>query len=580
MAMHQIKGVYALLLGSGLSRAAQVPTGWDIVLDLIRRVALVDGQDCGDDPANWYQERGGEAPDYSVLLARLANTPAERSQIIRSYIEPSNEQRDLGLRLPTDAHRAIAGLVAEGHVRVIITTNFDRLLEMALAEAGVVPAVIDSTDAVLGTLPLVHNRCTIIKLHGDYIDARIKNTQEELGAYDAPINELLKRVFTEYGLIVCGWSGKWDTALVAALESDISPWFTTFWVSHREPQAEAERLIHMRHAVEINNMDADAFFSRLEDSVQALEDASPPETVSIATARAAIRRFIVDPARRIQLHDLVVGEANRLRRRVEEDPRQLYEIYPNQEEIENRLTHYERMTEVMRTVLANGCYWGDQSHHEQWVTVIERLAGLPPIGANIFVGWEKLRLYPALLAFYSAGIAAVVRGRYETLAAIFYEPSVAIPNTARREAAIRTLHPYILTPDLSQKFRPNSVDQEAAVVRRLWSKQDLWSAVREYVPDDDRFREFYDRFEYLVGLGHVDMRRQAGTENGWAPSGSLIRRRYEWRVEEFLSEINAEIQTRGANWPPLQGGLFGGSVERLLAAKQVFDARLLNAPQY
>jgi hypothetical protein len=28
------KGVYALLLGSGLSRAAQIPTGWEVTLEL------------------------------------------------------------------------------------------------------------------------------------------------------------------------------------------------------------------------------------------------------------------------------------------------------------------------------------------------------------------------------------------------------------------------------------------------------------------------------------------------------------------------------------------------------------------
>ena len=31
------KGVYAVLVGSGLSRAAEIPTGWEITLDLIRR---------------------------------------------------------------------------------------------------------------------------------------------------------------------------------------------------------------------------------------------------------------------------------------------------------------------------------------------------------------------------------------------------------------------------------------------------------------------------------------------------------------------------------------------------------------
>ena len=37
------KGVFAVLLGSGVSRAAQIPTGWEITLDLIRRVAAAQG---------------------------------------------------------------------------------------------------------------------------------------------------------------------------------------------------------------------------------------------------------------------------------------------------------------------------------------------------------------------------------------------------------------------------------------------------------------------------------------------------------------------------------------------------------
>lgn len=37
--VYENKGVFALLLGSGLFRAAEIPTGWEITLDLIRRVA-------------------------------------------------------------------------------------------------------------------------------------------------------------------------------------------------------------------------------------------------------------------------------------------------------------------------------------------------------------------------------------------------------------------------------------------------------------------------------------------------------------------------------------------------------------
>lgn len=41
--IHENKGTYAVLLGSGLSRAAEIPTGWEITIDLIRRIAEMQG---------------------------------------------------------------------------------------------------------------------------------------------------------------------------------------------------------------------------------------------------------------------------------------------------------------------------------------------------------------------------------------------------------------------------------------------------------------------------------------------------------------------------------------------------------
>jgi hypothetical protein len=38
--LHHNKRTYALLVGSGVSRAATVPTGWDVVRDLVKRVAV------------------------------------------------------------------------------------------------------------------------------------------------------------------------------------------------------------------------------------------------------------------------------------------------------------------------------------------------------------------------------------------------------------------------------------------------------------------------------------------------------------------------------------------------------------
>jgi hypothetical protein len=42
--LHTNRGAYALLLGSGVSRAAGIPTGWEVVLDLTERVAQLEGE--------------------------------------------------------------------------------------------------------------------------------------------------------------------------------------------------------------------------------------------------------------------------------------------------------------------------------------------------------------------------------------------------------------------------------------------------------------------------------------------------------------------------------------------------------
>ncbi len=143
-------------------------------------------------------------------MHQIAKSPSERSRLLREFFEPTEEQHAEGRKRPTPAHHAIAALVARGYIRVIVTTNFDRLLELALADIGIQPVVISTADAANGALPLTHSRCSIIKINGDYLDTRIRNTSDELERYDESSERLLGQVFDEYGLIVAGWSAEWD----------------------------------------------------------------------------------------------------------------------------------------------------------------------------------------------------------------------------------------------------------------------------------------------------------------------------------------------------------------------------------
>jgi hypothetical protein len=285
-------GAYAMLLGSGTSTAAGVPTGWGVVLDLIGKVAVLRGEEAARetaaDPEGWWAGQGLEDPRYDTLLEALAPTVAARRDLLHGYFEPaSQDERNRGIKQPTAAHRAIAELVSSGRIRLILTTNFDHLIEDALTASGVPPQVISRPEAIRGMAPLQHARATVIKLHGDYLDVEaMRNTPAELAVYDPAMQDLLARVLDEYGLIILGWSGEWDTALVHAIENSPSRRYPAYWAAYKGQISRAgRRLLDSRAGHLIPITGADSFCTGIRDKVNALARmADPPPTRATATA--------------------------------------------------------------------------------------------------------------------------------------------------------------------------------------------------------------------------------------------------------------------------------------------------------
>ena len=290
--MHAAPGVYAVLVGSGMSSAAGIPTGWQVVQDLIRKVALVEGADPTEldgEPERWWARQGRGEPRYDTLLPALASTDAARQLLLRQYFEPSPQ---LGSRAqPTAGHQALAALCASGRVRIVLTTNFDRLIERALDQAGSLPQVIASGTALAGMTPLCHAATTIVKLHGDYASLGLRNTPEELAKYPVDLNQLLARVFDEYGLVVVGWSAEYDTALAAALEACPSRRYPTYWVSfHGNLSEPAQRLIAKRDACVIETTGADEFLGDLVQKIGRLD-----QVAARRTRPSPLRHYILPP---------------------------------------------------------------------------------------------------------------------------------------------------------------------------------------------------------------------------------------------------------------------------------------------
>jgi hypothetical protein len=413
--MHSNPGVYALLLGSGISRSAQIPTGWDITLELVRKIATIDGtQDLPVGAAEaWYSGKFNEAPDYAKLLDRLAKTQPERQQVLKSYIEPNDVERDQGHKLPTAAHRAIAKLVAAGKVRVIITTNFDQLLEAALRDEGVVPTVIASADAANGAVPLVHSTCTVIKIHGDYMDTRIRNTPAELEKYDPALDRILDRVFDEFGLIVCGWSADWDVALKAALMRTPTRRYSMYWAARGAPGAAAKALIEHRGMSQIAIEGADPFFSGLQAKVAALDAFNAPHPMSAEIGVTLLKQYLAEDRHRIALDDLVRGETRRLLQAIESgdfslDPRGTMAGF------EEQTQHYEALCATLMPMVMVAGQWSRGEQMRPWIDAIQTLCKRAEnkSGSTSMI---DLRRWPASLLLHAFGIGALAQERESEL---------------------------------------------------------------------------------------------------------------------------------------------------------------------
>ncbi|MBN9239110.1 MAG: SIR2 family protein [Leifsonia sp.] len=417
-------GVYALLIGSGVSTGAGIPTGWEVVDALARRAAVAAGStvDEGFDPSGWWESQGSSLPlGYSSLLGVLGSTPAARRALLAPFFVPSDEEREIGLKVPGPSHEAIASLVQKGLVRVIVTTNFDRLLERAIEAQGISPQIITSDAMIQGMEPMQHMQCTIIKLHGDYAGLSQRNTIDELASYPTRTRRLLSRVLDEYGLIVSGWSGEWDPALVGALQQSANRRYPLYWTSRSSLGEVAQSLTTRSGAHVIENVSADDFFPDLLSRVEALESmTNAPASFNLLLSQ--LKRALPDPVRHIEVRDLFDRQLDQLRNYFRSRPTAPADN--SRETWESGYTEVvARSTTLVKLLVAGVHLDRNREHTGLWVDIIQegmRARVSPEAAYNR--SWDDLQHLPALLLLTGGVAAAVAAGHDDVAAALLRRP--------------------------------------------------------------------------------------------------------------------------------------------------------------
>jgi hypothetical protein len=155
----------------------------------------------------------------AVTMARVDTAAIDETTLADTRALHAMEQELAGWHL-TPAVRAVGELLAlktPGFSPLVLTTNFDPLLEVSIERAGR-PTLCSALDTD-GRLDQVHSRgCHVVHLHGYWLRSNTLHTGGQLQQDRPQLQASLERVLANCAIVVIGYGG-WDDVFTKALSA-------------------------------------------------------------------------------------------------------------------------------------------------------------------------------------------------------------------------------------------------------------------------------------------------------------------------------------------------------------------------
>lgn len=560
--MYSNKGAYALLLGSGISRSAHIPTGWEVETRLIEQLAASCREDIKTDAHQWFKSKYGKEASYSFLLGGLVNTSTERVQLMKQFFEPTEDEKELGWKQPTKAHLAIAKLAKAGYVRVILTTNFDRLLEQAFQAEGITPQVISFEAAISQTTPLVHCQIpTIVKINGDYIDCQFRNTSEELDEYPPIMKQYLRRIFEDYGLVTCGWSGEWDKGLIEIMIEAAVSRYNSFFATVGAAKETMQDLSRSRHGELLPINSADEMFSELWEQVFALNENQVNRNMGHDIMIAKCKKYLSSNQYDIQYSDLIENLGNEAYNVINAHAK--YDIGLTRDTFSKYLEIHLNAIKPLLDIAILAVRWGKWYHIKPFGELLVKLCTKPFKNGEVTrEGTQYLHSLAPMLLLNAIGIACVKYNKFRELDSIL-KLSVPAPNfmtPSYREPLLSLLG----STHWSYETWNQLIGQNYYYPISLFILNTLRSEFKDYFIVDSEYENTYYIWERLKSLVYGYNKCYILREFE-IPLGQFVRseREYEFRgmgKEPYTIFWNSADSLKN-EWPPIKQGMFGGRYE-------------------
>jgi tetratricopeptide (TPR) repeat protein len=245
---------------------------------------------------------------YGYWMDEYNASPKERQRLIEALIENKN---------PGGAYIILAFLIEMGFFSNILTSNFDDFINDALLNYTGTKPRFYADDELSQYISIYSAKPNIIKLHGDYRYANIKNTADETNNLSRRLESKLRELLTELDIIVIGYNGA-DFSIMNVLQQVKSPDCELLWCGLDEQN------VHWRVAHLINNT-ANSYFIKIKGFDDLIGDfyleflKKPPENlVEVAKKRQTeIGEYVKQFSRELIDKAETTEEKERLKQREE-----------------------------------------------------------------------------------------------------------------------------------------------------------------------------------------------------------------------------------------------------------------------
>lgn len=273
---------------------------------------------------------------------------------------------------------------------------------------------------------------------------------------------------------------------------------------------------------------------------------------------AKIKKLLSDPKNRIELHDVVHKETERIYSLIKNmDPHDKVDATVKAKAWMEKM---EEETKTLRDLFSYGCYFGSEDQAYLWTKSLNRLGNLPHSdGLQVMI---NLQLYAAMLVMYAGGVSAIAANNLDSLKALL-TPRYQLPHRGQAPLITQT-HGWLLDQNVAnavlglERHHTPMSDRVHDIISATYPEELLVT---------DEFAQEYDRWEIILcmAIAHHNITVE---EHEWAPVG-----RFAWRRQNngnaVIEIIESEIERTQADWPPLKIKLFGGSKDSALNACQL-----------